>query len=123
MGAQGGSSAVSLKLLADGFYSFIVFSRHFRPRTHVSDSAFVTRDHNFGAFENRRAVFHARTAYPAGSGLRVDQFSRATFADGHGEPSEYTDHFIVGGIKGFIRRAEHAAEKQINDGRAAGAAQ
>src|SRR5207253_10538102 len=105
------------------FSEFVFFPGHLRPRTHVSDSALIARDHNFCSFQDCRSIFHPRTTYPPSSGLRVDQFSRATFANWHGKPAEHPDHLEVGGIKVFIRGGEHTAEEQINDGRATGAAQ
>src|SRR5438874_2074067 len=105
------------------FSEFVFFPGHLRPRTHVSDSALIARDHNFCSFQDCRSIFHPRTAYPPSSGLRVDEFSRAAVANRHRKPAEYADHFEVGGIKVLVRRTEDAGQEQINNGPATGAAQ
>src|SRR5207245_2041668 len=51
-------------LLLDWLPKFVLFPRHFRPWTHVSNSALVTRNHNFCSLENCCAIFGTRSAYP-----------------------------------------------------------
>src|SRR6266568_6482158 len=66
-----------------GYLDFSVFPRHLRPRTYVSNTSLVTGDDNFCSFQDRSSIFHPRTADSPSSGLRIDQFSRAAFANRH----------------------------------------
>src|SRR5437879_3211503 len=52
-------------LLLDWLPKFVFFPSHFRPWSHVGDSALVTCDHNFRSLKDHRAIFGTRSAYPA----------------------------------------------------------
>src|SRR5208282_2882 len=89
---------------------------HFFPQPYIGDALVVACYHNLLALLDRDTIFAACATGPPGSGLRVNDFAGAVFTDGHGDSSQHTDHFVVGGVHALLVRNQHAGEEQENNG-------
>src|ERR1700686_3627748 len=81
------AECVSSPNRSDKSVSFELFTADLLPTLHIGNAFFVARDHNLGAFCERRSVVASRPASPARSGLRVDNLAGAVLADRHGDSS------------------------------------
>src|SRR5437899_11784462 len=87
------------------------------PHPYKSDSLFVTRDHDFGAFWDCGPVLAAHTANAPRSSLQIHHLPSATFADRDDHVSHYSDHFEVARIERLLVLHQQAHEA-INKPRA-----
>src|SRR5579862_4683493 len=93
----------------------LLIARHLAPQPNVSNSLFITRDHDFDSFADCATVFAAGAADAAGSNLRVKNLARAACADRNAEFAEHADHLVVRGIHVFLVRHQHFGKEEKND--------
>src|SRR5579884_2414926 len=87
---------------------------HCIPGTYIRNSFFVADDYDLFVRPDFDSVFRACRHEPARSILRVNDFTDAAGPDAARNPSERSDHFVIGRVHGFfaaLQKVQEGAQK------------
>src|SRR5579884_2196717 len=75
---------------------------HCIPGTYIRNPSFVADDYDLFVRPDLNSVLRPRRDHSAGSILRVNDFPHAVGADSTRDPSECSDHFVIGRVHRFV---------------------